>query len=124
MYEICISTYFAAAHYLRGYEGACENIHGHNWNVEVIVRTEKLNSIGLGIDFKNLKKVTDETLARVDHLDINQVPPFDKINPSSENLAKWVFEETGKRLNSDTLRVHRVNIRETDFFTASYFEER
>ncbi len=121
MYEVSICTSFASAHRLRGYEGVCENIHGHNWKVEVIIRTEELNDIGIGVDFKLLKKATDEALSGLDHKDINQIEPFDKVNPSSENIARWLFEELSQRLNKPPVRIHRINVKETDIYTASYF---
>ncbi len=122
MFEVSIHTSFASAHRLRGYEGVCENIHGHNWKAEVVLRTEKLNEIGIGIDFKTLKSMTDEILFQLDHQDINQIKPFDQINPSSENLAKWLYDELSAKLNDGSLCIHRVNVQETDFYTASYFE--
>lgn len=123
MYEISIQSTFSSAHRLRGYEGSCENMHGHNWKVEVIIRAEKLNEIGLGIDFKDLKKTTDDILGLLDHQDINAIEPFDRINPSSENIAKWLFVKVSERLNHGSVRVYRVNLNETDSCMASYFEE-
>jgi 6-pyruvoyltetrahydropterin/6-carboxytetrahydropterin synthase len=122
MFEISIRTSFASAHRLRGYEGVCENIHGHNWKVKVIVRTEIVNDIGIGIDFKLLKKATDEIISKLDHRDINTIEPFDRINPSSENIAKWLFEELSLKFKGQHVRVHKVDIKETDLYTASYFE--
>lgn len=124
MFEISIKTSFASAHRLRGYEGVCENIHGHNWKVKVIVRTEEVNAIGIGIDFKVLKKATDDIIAKMDHQDINTIKPFDRINPSSENIARWLFEELSLKFKDQPVRVHRVDIKETDIYTASYFESK
>ena len=124
MYEISIKTSFSAAHQRGGYEGVCENLHGHNWGAEVCVRTEKLDDIGLGIDYKILKQHTEEIVDGLDHKNINKVSPFDKTNPSSENIARWLFKELSARINSDSLKVYRVNIKETENFSASYFEEK
>lgn len=123
MFEISIQTSFASAHRLRGYEGVCENIHGHNWKVKVTVRTENLDDIGIGIDFKSLKKTADDILGLLDHKDINTIEPFNRINPSSENIAKWLFEELSLKYKGLPVLVHRVDIKETDFCTASYFEQ-
>ncbi|RJP24486.1 MAG: 6-carboxytetrahydropterin synthase QueD [Candidatus Abyssobacteria bacterium SURF_5] len=121
MYELTIKTTFSAAHSLRDYEGPCSKVHGHNWVVEVIVSGENLQPNGILIDFGEVKEAASEVLARLDHANLNEVPPFDRLNPSSENLARWIFEEVGKRVNSKELRVSRVNIREAETSCASYF---
>jgi 6-pyruvoyltetrahydropterin/6-carboxytetrahydropterin synthase len=82
-----IESQFSAAHQLRGYKGKCENLHGHNWRVQVVVNAEKLNEIGLVIDFYELKKTTNEILSSLDHSVLNEIFPFTEINPSSENIA-------------------------------------
>ena len=123
MYEISIKTSFSSAHQLIGYNGVCENLHGHNWTAEVFVRTNKLDEIGLGIDYKILKEQTDSILSNLDHKNINKVIPFDKINPSSENIARWLFKELSAVINTDHVKVFRVNIKETENFSASYSEE-
>ena len=123
MYEISIKTSFSSAHQIKGYNGACENLHGHNWLAEVFVRTNKLDEVGLGLDYKVLKKHTDHILSKLDHKNINKVSPFDKINPSSENIAMWLFRELSAMINTDSLKVFRVNIQETENFSASYFEK-
>ena len=97
MYEISIQTVFSAAHRLRNYQGDCEALHGHNWKVQVTVQTHKLNEIGLAIDFKMLKKITNEALSRLDHACLNDIAPFDDMNPSSENIARVLFEEHESR---------------------------
>lgn len=123
MYEVSIKTSFSSSHQLIGYNGVCENLHGHNWVAEVFIRTDKLDGVGLGIDYKILKKHTDDILEKLDHQNINNVAPFDKTNPSSENIARWLFEELSVRINTDNAKVFRVNIKETENFSASYFEE-
>lgn len=122
MYEISIKISFSAAHQLIGYNGACEHLHGHNWIAEVFVRTENLDSEGLGIDYKILEKHADDVLKSLDHKNINKVQPFDKINPTSENIARWLFKELSALVNSHELKVFRINIKETENFSASYFE--
>lgn len=91
MYEVSVSEHFDAAHALRGYQGRCENVHGHRFQVVVRVRAPKLNEIGISYDFTALKERLRGILARFDHHNLNEVPPFDSINPSSENLAATIF---------------------------------
>jgi len=122
MYELTIETKFAAAHQLRGYEGRCERLHGHNWKVEVSIQAEVLNEIGLAIDFKEMKDKTNELLAILEHTFVNDVFPFTELNPSSENMAKWIYDSLSRKLNTDTVRVSQVKVWESDNACASYFE--
>ncbi len=98
MFELIINEYFSAAHNLQGYQGQCENLHGHNWKVQVVVQAKKLNKIGLAIDFKDLKKHVKNVLAYLDHHYINDVPTFKKINPSAENISKFIYNHLKKAL--------------------------
>ncbi len=123
MYELTIKTGFSAAHSLRDYEGPCSRVHGHNWVVEVVVSGEVLQRNGILLDFADVKKVTSELLSRLDHTNLNETPPFDKVNPTSENLARWLYEQVGDRLNVNGLKVTRVNVREAETSCASYFED-
>lgn len=97
MFELMVEDSFDAAHALRGYEGPCENLHGHTWKVQVFVQGEKLNQIGLLQDFKIVKNELKEILAEFDHKLLNDVPPFDAENPSSENLAKVIYKKMKKK---------------------------
>ena len=97
MYEISVREHFDAAHALRGYRGKCENLHGHRFEVVVTLRATELDEIGLAYDFTELKRHLREILARFDHTYLNDVPPFDKVNPSSENVATTIYEEFQKR---------------------------
>jgi len=99
MYEISVEKTFEAAHYLRGYKGKCENMHGHRYTIVVKVSAQKLNDIGLAYDFTDLKKYLGEILERYDHTCLNDVKPFDKINPSAENLAATIYKELKKSLD-------------------------
>jgi 6-pyruvoyltetrahydropterin/6-carboxytetrahydropterin synthase len=99
MYEVTVSGHFDSAHYLREYHGRCENLHGHRWQVEVSVRSNKLNQIGLALDFTELKKALRETVAQFDHVCLNDMPEFSSINPSSENIAKVIFKKVSERLH-------------------------
>jgi 6-pyruvoyltetrahydropterin/6-carboxytetrahydropterin synthase len=122
MYELMIETKFSAAHQLREYQGRCERLHGHNWRVDVSVEAEKLNSIGLAMDFKELKDATDNFLVQVEHAFVNEVFPFTEINPSSENIAKWIFDGLSGKVNDGNVRVSVVTVWESDTAMASYYE--
>ena len=122
MFEITVEYSFAAGHALRGYKGKCENIHGHNYKVEVALSGKKLNAIGLLMDFVDLKAVIKEIVKRVDHQFLNDMPPFDQLNPSAENMAKYFFDEIQARLGNNDARVSRVKVWETDPTSATYFD--
>lgn len=119
MFEVKIETHFSAAHHLLNYKGACENQHGHNWKVEVFVRGENLDKSNILIDFKVLKKKVNEVVDYLDHADINTLPEFEGVSPSSEILAKFLYERIKKEING----VCKVNVWETLTSCASYFEE-
>lgn len=123
MFELMIETYFSAAHQLRGYEGLCERLHGHNWKVQVYVLAEKLNDIDLAIDFHELKKLTDEVLEPLDHSFLNDIFPFTEKNPSSENIAKWIFDSLKKKLYEAEVTLSGITVWESDTASATYFEE-
>ncbi len=120
MYHLTIHTHFAAAHNLINYQGDCENLHGHNWKVEVTVSARELDKAGLGIDFKVLKRETNAVLDLLDHKYINEVAPFDKLSPSSENISRFLFEQIGQRLNDGNVKIEKVNVWESDNACASY----
>ncbi len=101
MYEIAVEKHFDAAHYLRGYQGKCEELHGHRYRVVVRVEATKLNDIGLAYDFTDLKRHLKDILERFDHTCLNDVPPFDKINPSAENIATTIYNELKEKLSAD-----------------------
>jgi len=99
MYQVSVEGHFDAAHYLRNYGGKCENLHGHRFKVVVSLKAAKLNKVGLAYDFVELKRHLGEVLARFDHTSLNEVPPFDKINPSSENIAVTIYDELKGRFS-------------------------
>ena len=99
MYQVSVEGHFDAAHYLRDYGGKCENVHGHRFKVVVSLKAAKLNKVGLAYDFVELKRHLGEVLARFDHTSLNEVPPFDKINPSSENIAATIYEQLKGRFS-------------------------
>lgn len=120
MYRLTIHTQFAAAHNLIHYQGDCENLHGHNWKVEVTVRAKELDRAGLGIDFKILKRETKNILGLLDHKYLNSLEPFSSVSPSSENIARFLFEQLARVLDTDNVRVEKVNVWESDNACASY----
>jgi 6-pyruvoyltetrahydropterin/6-carboxytetrahydropterin synthase len=99
MYQVSVEGHFDAAHFLRDYGGKCENLHGHRFKVVVSLKTTKLNKIGLAYDFVELKRHLAEVLAQFDHTSLNEVPPFDKINPSSENVAATIYDQLKGRFS-------------------------
>lgn len=122
MYELIVEASFSAAHNLRGYEGACENLHGHNWRVEAAVVSAKLDGLGMAIDFRKLKAALKAVLERLDHKYINEVPPFDKDNPTAENLSRFIYAELAKSAGGLGVKVARVRVWESDNASAVYSE--
>ncbi|MBI2854654.1 MAG: 6-carboxytetrahydropterin synthase QueD [Chloroflexi bacterium] len=113
MYEVTIEQDFDAAHHLRGYSGKCERQHGHRFRVAATLRFDKLDNIGISRDFVDLKQHLKEILSRFDHYPLNDIPPFDKVNPSSENIARTVFEEFRSRLRDQGHALHSVTVWES-----------
>ena len=122
MYRLMIRTSFAAAHCLNNYQGDCENLHGHNWKVEVAVSTKELDKAGLGIDFKILKAKTNAFLTTLDHKYLNELPPFKESSPSSENIASYLYFELSRIFNDQNIKLESVTVWESDNAGASYFE--
>ena len=123
VFEVSIETHFSAAHALRGYPGDCARLHGHNWSVRVSVRCRELDETGIGIDFRVVKEHVRAVLKGLDHYNINEIPPFGETNPSSENIARYLYGELSRRLNSDTVKVAKIGVWETPDAGASYWEE-
>ena len=122
MYELMIELQFSAAHQLREYKGKCENLHGHNWRVQVTVSSDKLNDIGIVVDFHELKEMTNEVISTLDHSFLNEVFPFTEKNPSSENIAKWIFESVKKKIGERECNLSSVTVWENETASATYFE--
>ncbi len=118
MFEVCVEHTFAAAHALRNYRGKCENVHGHNYRVHVGVEGRELDATGLLYDFAELKKSLRATSEYLDHQYLNELKPFDQINPSAENIAKFIFDEMQKDLRSGSIAY--VRVWETDTSSATY----
>ncbi len=120
MYELTVIRQFSAAHQLREFRGNCERLHGHNWKVEVSLTGEELNDAGVLIDFKEVKEATDRTLEELDHSFLNELSHFRDQNPSSENIAAYIFEKLSSTLNSNQIKVTKVTAWESDSARASY----
>jgi 6-pyruvoyltetrahydropterin/6-carboxytetrahydropterin synthase len=120
MFEVCVEYTFPAGHALRGYKGKCENVHGHNYKVHLVVEGEQLDSAGLLIDFGELRKAIKGLAERLDHRFLNDLAPFDQVNPSAENLAKYFCDELEPQVRSRGLRVQAVTVWETDTTSATY----
>ncbi|UCD84355.1 MAG: 6-carboxytetrahydropterin synthase QueD [Deltaproteobacteria bacterium] len=123
MYKLTIKTQFSAAHQLRGYRGKCENLHGHNWRVEVTIASEKLDDLGMVIDFKELKQRVGEILEELDHQFLNEHPPFQEVNPSSENIARHIFDRLCEGITEPHLQVDQVAVWESDTAGAVYYRK-
>lgn len=122
MFELKIISQFAAAHQLREFHGKCEQLHGHNWKVEVYVTGERLGKDGLLIDFGVIKDNTKKALQELDHKFLNDLPFFTDTNPSSENIARHIYDYLSNRLNNEDVRVSRVAAWESDTACATYME--
>ena len=103
MYEISVEQHFDAAHFLRGYKGKCEALHGHRFQVVARIKSPVLDDTGLAYDFTDLKRHLKDILERYDHTCLNDVPPFDKINPSAENIAATIYNECKEKLSADPI---------------------
>jgi 6-pyruvoyltetrahydropterin/6-carboxytetrahydropterin synthase len=121
MYELKVKSGFSAAHFLREYKGKCENLHGHNWNVEVIVSGKNLDNTGLLIDFKEIKNKLEEVMNTLDHKLINEIDYFKKHNPSCENIACYIFNILKNKFG-ENIKLSKVSVWETETSCATYFE--
>jgi 6-pyruvoyltetrahydropterin/6-carboxytetrahydropterin synthase len=121
MFHIFVKSHFSAGHHLRNYPGNCERPHGHNWKVEVTVRATGLDNLGMGVDFRTAKEAVNKALETLDHHDLNEHPHFQSINPSSENIAVYLFNTLQQDLSSDRYSVYSVTVCETDNSGVTYF---
>ena len=121
MYEVTVEQSFAAGHALRNYKGKCENVHGHNFRVQVVIEGETLDDAGLLVDFIDVKAAMRAIIERLDHVFLNDVAPFDVKNPSAENIAEYFYTEMSRSLRAAVpVRVREVKIWETDIQSATY----
>lgn len=122
VFEVKVVSSFAAAHNLVNFRGKCENLHGHNWKVEVVLRGAHLEDNGILLDFGEVKKATRETLEELDHKYLNELPFFKSENPSSENIARFLFDRLSEKLNTDDRRLYKVSAWESADACATYME--
>lgn len=120
MYKVKVITHFSAAHFLREYKGKCEKLHGHNWKVEVSVSAEKLNSLGMVVDFSDLKKAVNSVLADLDHSNLSDLAYFKQHNPSSEEIARYIFDQLKSQVSQGGCLLDEVRVWETDSSCAIY----
>ena len=120
MYELVVEKTFAGAHNLRNYDGECERLHGHNWRVEVTLKAEKLDDIGMVIDFKIVKKKLEEILSRFDHSYLNELSEFKQENPTTENVSKLIYNNLSEQLPPE-ISVAKVKTWESEKCAAAYY---
>jgi len=122
MFEVSVEETFAAGHALRGYKGKCENTHGHNYRVRVTIEGAQLDHIGLLCDFVQVKKVMHQVIGLMDHKYLNETPPFDVLNPSAENIAKYFYDQAAAQMqdHASGSRISSVTVWETDTTYAVY----
>lgn len=119
-FTLSVEVEFAAAHRLRGYEGNCARLHGHNWKIIVEVMGSRLDAVGMVVDFKTMKKAARAAAERLDHGYLNDIPPFDTINPTAEHIAVWFFDELSATLNQPSARVSAITVWENDRSAVTY----
>lgn len=120
MYELTVLSHFAGAHQIRCLHGKCERLHGHNWKIEVTVASKRLGKEGLVIDFGVLKEKVEKVMKALDHTYLNDLPPFSRREPSSENIAKYVFDALKKEIKGKTIVLKKVTAWESETAGASY----
>jgi 6-pyruvoyltetrahydropterin/6-carboxytetrahydropterin synthase len=122
MFEVSVDETFAAGHALRGYRGKCENVHGHNYKVRVTVTGKELDAVGLLFDFVHLKKVIRDITESLDHRFLNDLAPFDTINPSAENIARYIYEQSSQHIPkpSNGAAISSITVWESDVTSATY----
>ena len=123
MYEIEIRRTFSAAHQLKGYDGDCKNLHGHNYSVVVTIKSPELDSVGIALDFKLLKSEVDALLKTYDHHNLSELADFAEINPTSEVLARTIYRKLSERLNDGVRKVYKVRIGESENSAVTYYED-
>jgi 6-pyruvoyltetrahydropterin/6-carboxytetrahydropterin synthase len=123
MFEVAVELSFAAAHALRGYQGKCEQIHGHNYRVRATLEGEQVDANGLLVDFVDVKRLLKRSIEYLDHRFVNELPPFDRLNPTAENMARYFYEELERALGGEGqrgVRLKEVTVWETDTSLATY----
>jgi len=123
-FELRVEDSFSSAHNLKGYRGKCEDLHGHNWKVEIGVTAERLDRLGLVIDFKVIKGYLREVLDKLDHRHLNRMRYFKRVNPSSENIARYIYERLSLKLQRRGIHLKDVRVWESESASAIYFPAR
>lgn len=123
MYEVAVEQEFDAAHYLGGYQGKCENVHGHRFRVVARVRATGTDEIGMAYDFTSLRQQLGQVVSRFDHVCLNDTPPFNEINPSSENIASTIFKELQPILKGTGSSLSSIQVWESPHSSVTYFPE-
>ncbi|NOX88703.1 MAG: 6-carboxytetrahydropterin synthase QueD [Calditrichaeota bacterium] len=121
MYKLAIETMISASHFLSDYRGPCQRIHGHNWKIQVEITGDQLNKTGMVIDFKDLSDLTWSVVGKYDHQSLNELPPFDRMNPTAENMARYFFKEIDKILPAG-VKMRAIRLWETDKYMVEYTE--
>jgi len=124
MFEIFVEDGFSAAHNLKNYNGKCENLHGHNYRVRVFISGSGLDSSGMLLDFTILKKYLGKIMEKLDHKYLNEVKPFDRVNPTAENIAKYIYDKLKLNVKGKRLNIKKIAVWETETNCAIYYEKR
>ncbi len=123
MFELEISREFSAAHQLRGYNGDCSNLHGHNYRIGAILRAKKLDEIGIAVDFKKLKAALDEIILEFDHTNLSENKLFSDLNPTSEMIAMVIYKQLKEKINDGNVSLYGIKVYESSTSSAMYYEE-
>lgn len=123
VYELFVQASFSAAHSLRGYQGDCACIHGHNWIIKVYLQCHELNFLGIGVDFRDIKKHIKKVLKDLDHCNLNDLSFFKDVNPTSENIAAFIFKTLSLDLNQKNIKISKIKVLESPDAGAVYWEE-
>ena len=122
LYRVFIDTHFAASHQLHGYQGACRALHGHTWKVRIEIKTTFVDDVGISFDFKMLKELAHQTIDKLDHNHINDIPPFDELNPTAEHISRYIYDEIKVKL-PEHAAMSEVTVWESDSYAISYSEK-
>ena len=122
MYELEVFRSFSAAHQLKGYNGDCAKLHGHNWQGAIVMQVKELDNVGIGVDFKVLKRELDRILDEFDHSNLSELECFKTMNPTSENIARLIYKKLAESMNDGNVKVAKVKISESPSSTAAYYE--
>ena len=120
-YRLSVELGFSSAHQIHGYDGECANLHGHNWKIQVQVRTDRLDPVGMGMDFKQLKETVKKYVDQIDHQFLNELPEFKNVSTTAENIAKW-FHQSLANILPNGVKLDSVTIWETDKYRVEYSE--